>query len=91
MEHPALRILLRVALVPVIAGISYEIIRLAGRSDNIFIALLSAPGMGLQRLTTKEPDEEMVQVAMASVEAVFDWKAYLKETFGYEVDDSWLT
>ncbi len=90
-EHPALRILLRVALVPVIAGISYEIIRLAGRSDNIFIALLSAPGMGLQRLTTKEPDEEMVQVAMASVEAVFDWKAYLKETFGYEVDDSWLT
>lgn len=89
-DHPALRILLRVALIPVIAGISYEIIRLAGRSDNILVNLLSAPGMFLQRLTTKEPDEKMVQVAIASVEAVFDWKAYLKKTFGYEIDDSWL-
>lgn len=89
-EHPALRILLRIALIPVIAGISYEIIRLAGRSNNIFVRILSAPGMCLQRLTTKEPDKEMVQVAIASVEAVFDWKAYLAETFGYEIDDSWL-
>lgn len=89
-EHPALRVLLRVALIPVIAGISYEIIRLAGRSDNFFVNLLSAPGMLLQRLTTKEPDEEMIQVAIASVEAIFDWKAYLKDTFGYEIDDSWL-
>ncbi|HBA69027.1 MAG TPA: DUF1385 domain-containing protein [Lachnospiraceae bacterium] len=89
-ENPALRVLLRIALIPVIAGISYEIIRLAGRSDNILVNILSAPGMFLQRLTTKEPDEEMVQVAMASVEAVFDWKAYLKDTFGYEIDDSWL-
>lgn len=46
--------------------------------------------MMLQRLTTKEPDEGMIEVAIKSVEAVFDWKAYLKETFGYEVDDSWL-
>lgn len=89
-EQPALRVLLRVALIPVIAGISYEIIRLAGRSDNILVNILSAPGMFLQRLTTKEPDEDMVRVAIASVEAVFDWKAYLKDTFGYEIDDSWL-
>ncbi len=89
-EQPALRILLRIALIPVIAGISYEIIRLAGRSDNIFVRILSAPGMMLQKLTTKEPDEDMVQVAIASVEAIFDWKAYLKDTFGYEIDDSWL-
>lgn len=89
-EQPALRVLLRIALIPVIAGISYEIIRLAGRSDNILVNILSAPGMFLQRLTTKEPDEEMIQVAIASVEAVFDWKAYLKSTFGYEIDDSWL-
>lgn len=89
-DNTALKVLIRIALIPVIAGISYEIIRLAGRSNNIFIRILSAPGMWLQRLTTKEPDEEMVQVAIASVEAIFDWKAYLKETFGYEVDDSWL-
>ncbi len=89
-ENPALRVLLRVALIPVIAGISYEIIRLAGRSDNLFVKIISAPGMLLQRLTTKEPDESMVEVAMKSVEAVFDWKAYLEETFGYEIDDSWL-
>lgn len=89
-EQPVLRVLLRIALIPVIAGISYEIIRLAGRSNNIFVRILSAPGMWLQKLTTKEPDREMAEVAIASVEAVFDWKAYLKETFGYEVDDSWL-
>lgn len=89
-ENPIYRILLRIALIPVIAGISYEIIRLAGRSDNIFIKIISAPGMMLQRLTTKEPDKSMVEVAIKSVEAVFDWKAYLKDTFGYEIDDSWL-
>ncbi|MDD2970108.1 MAG: DUF1385 domain-containing protein [Lachnospiraceae bacterium] len=89
-DQPALRVLLRILLIPVIAGISYEIIRLAGKSDNILVQIISAPGMWLQRLTTKEPDESMVEVAIASVEAVFDWKAYLKDTFGYEVDDSWM-
>lgn len=89
-ENPAARILLRIALIPVIAGISYEIIRLAGRSDNIFVRIISAPGMMLQRLTTKEPDESMVEVAMKSVEAVFDWKAYIENTFGYEIDESWM-
>ena len=86
----ALKLILRIALVPVIAGISYEIIRLAGRSDNVLVRIISAPGMWMQKLTTKEPDEDMIEVAIASVEAVFDWKAYLKETFGYEVDDSWM-
>lgn len=89
-QNPALRVVLRIALVPVIAGISYEIIRLAGRSDNIFVRIISAPGMWLQKLTTKEPDREMAEVAIRSVEAVFDWKSYLKDEFGYEVDDSWL-
>lgn len=89
-DNMALKLVLRIALVPVIAGISYEIIRLAGRSDNIVVRIISAPGLWMQKLTTKEPDEDMIEVAIASVEAVFDWKAYLKETFGYEVDDSWL-
>lgn len=82
------KVVLRVLLMPVVAGISYELIRLAGRSDNIFVRILSAPGMLIQRITTKEPDESMVEVAIASVEAVFDWKNYLQENFGYEVDES---
>ena len=89
-ENPVYRVLTRIALIPVIAGISYEIIRLAGRSNNILVRIISAPGMWLQRLTTREPDESMVEVAIAAVEAVFDWKAYLYEAFGYEVDESWL-
>ena len=88
-DNPVYRVLIRIALIPVIAGISYEIIRLAGKSNNILVRIISAPGMWLQGLTTKEPDESMVEVAIAAVEAVFDWKAYLYETFGYEVDDSW--
>lgn len=89
-QNPVWRVLIRIALIPVIAGISYEIIRLAGRTDNLFVRIISAPGMLLQRLTTKEPDRSMVEVAIKSVEAVFDWKAYLKDAFGYEIDDSWL-
>ena len=89
-DNMALKLILRIALVPVIAGISYEIIRLAGRSDNIIVRIISAPGLWMQKLTTKEPDEDMIEVAIASVEAVYDWKAYLKDTFGYEVDDSWM-
>lgn len=74
-----LRVLLRVILIPVIAGVSYEFIRIAGRSDNPVINILSKPGMWLQNLTTKEPDDEMIEVGIASVEAVFDWKSYVKE------------
>lgn len=86
-QNPLLRLGLRILLIPVIAGISYELIRLAGRSDNFLVRIISAPGMWLQRLTTKEPDDSMIEVAIASVEAVFDWKSYLKETFGYDVED----
>ncbi len=85
-ENPALRLGLRILLIPVIAGISYEVIRLAGRTDNAFINLISRPGMWLQKLTTREPDESMIEVAIASVEAVFDWKAYLKDEFAYHFD-----
>lgn len=78
-ESHILRVVIRIALLPVIAGISYEIIRLAGNSDNAIVNLLSRPGLMLQGLTTKEPDDSMIEVAIASVEAVFDWKAYLAE------------
>lgn len=74
-----LRVVLRLVLIPVIAGVSYEFIRLAGRSDNAFVNLLSKPGLWLQSLTTREPDDAMIEVGIASVEAVFDWKAYLEE------------
>ena len=84
------RVAIRILLIPVISGISYEIIRLAGKTDFFLIRLISAPGLWLQRLTTKEPDEDMIQVAIKSVEAVFDWKEFLKDSFGYEIDDSWL-
>lgn len=87
-DSPILRVVIRILLIPVIAGIAYEIIRLAGKSDNILVSILSAPGMLLQKLTTKEPDDDMIEVAIASVEAVFDWKQYFKETFHYDVDDA---
>ena len=86
-ENPVARVGIRIALMPVVAGISYEIIRLAGRSDNIFIQILSAPGMAIQRMTTKEPDESMVEVAIAAVETVFDRKQYLRDNFGYQAED----
>lgn len=89
-ENPLQRVVLRILLMPVVAGISYEIIRLAGRSDNIFVRMISAPGMWIQRMTTKEPDKEMAEVAIAAVEAVFDWKKYLYDNFGYEVDETWM-
>lgn len=89
-DSVALKVVLRILLMPVVAGISYEIIRLAGRSDNILVRIISAPGMWIQRMTTKEPDESMAEVAIAAVEAVFDWKKYLYDNFGYEVDESWM-
>ena len=76
-----LRVLVRILLVPVIAGVSYEVIRLAGNSDNSVVAFFSKPGMALQKLTTKEPTPDMAEVAIKAVEAGFDWKAYLKENF----------
>ncbi len=79
-DQRLLQLALRILLIPVIAGVSYEFIRLAGRSDSSIVNLLSRPGMALQRLTTAEPDDDMIEVAMASVEAVFDWKAFLNNT-----------
>lgn len=76
-----LRIASRIILIPVIAGVSYEFLRLAGRSDNALVNALSRPGMWMQGLTTKEPDDSMIEVAIQAVEAVFDWKTYLKENF----------
>ena len=80
-ESPVARVVVRVLLVPVIAGVAYEFIRLAGRSNNIVMRILSLPGKGMQMLTTKEPDDDMIEVAIAAVEAVFDWRAFqgLKE------------
>lgn len=85
-DSRVLRLVLRIVLIPVIAGISFEIIRLAGTSSNPVIGLLSKPGLWLQKLTTREPDDDMIEVAIASVEAVFDWKEYFKEAFEYDVD-----
>ena len=75
-ESTLLMVVGRLVLIPVIAGLSYEFIRLAGRTDNKFITLLSRPGMALQKLTTREPDDSMIECAIASVEAVFDWKEF---------------
>jgi len=75
---PVLRLVVRLLLIPVIAGVSYEFLRLAGRTENPVINFLSRPGLMLQKITTAEPDDDMIEVAMASVEAVFDWKAFLE-------------
>ncbi|OUP85382.1 hypothetical protein B5F07_04335 [Lachnoclostridium sp. An169] len=78
-QSQVLRVLLRIALLPVIAGVSYEIIRLAGNSDNPFVNLLSRPGMWVQNMTTKEPDDSMIEVGIRAVEEVFDWRTWQKE------------
>lgn len=86
-ESPLMRVIVRIALLPVIAGISYELIKWAGSSENPVVCILSKPGLWLQGLTTKEPDDEMIEVGIAAVEAVFDWKAYLRENFGYKEEE----
>ena len=78
-DSAILKVVLRLLLIPVIAGVSYEFIRLAGRSDNAIVNLISKPGLWLQKITTREPDDEMIEVAIKSVEAVFDWKTYVEE------------
>ena len=83
-----LRVVGRILLIPVVAGVAFEFIRLAGRSENPIVCAVSKPGLALQKLATREPDESMAEVAIAAVEAVFDWKAYLKENFGYEESPS---
>ncbi len=76
-----LRAVSRIVLVPVIAGVSYEFLSLAGKYDNFLVNILSKPGLMMQGLTTKEPTEDMVEVAIVAVEEVFDWRKYLRENF----------
>ena len=80
-DSPLLRFGLRILLIPVIAGVSYEFLSLAGKSDNPVVNLLSRPGMWMQNLTTSEPEKDMIEVAIAAVESVFDWRTYEAENF----------
>ncbi|MBO4376742.1 MAG: DUF1385 domain-containing protein [Lachnospiraceae bacterium] len=80
-DNMLLKVVYRLLLIPVIAGISYEAIRLAGKSDNVIMNILSAPGLLFQKITTKEPDEDMIEVAIQSVEAVFDWRGFIADNF----------
>lgn len=80
-ESPLMRVVVRIALLPVIAGISYEVLKLAGRSDNAVINFFSKPGLAIQKITTKEPDDSMIEVAIQAVEAVLDWRTYEAENF----------
>ena len=82
----ALRAVSRIVLVPVIAGVSYEFLRWTGTHDSLLVNILIRPGMWMQALTTKEPTADMAEVAIKAVEAVFDWKMYLKENFGWQED-----
>ena len=84
-ESHAMRIVVRLITIPIVAGIAYEIIRWAGRSDNIVVRTLSKPGMALQKLTTREPQEDMAEVAIRAVEAVFDWRAFLRDNYGMDI------
>lgn len=80
-----IRVVGRILMIPLVAGVAFEFIRLAGNSDNPLVSFLSKPGLALQKLTTREPDASMAEVAITAVEAVFDWRAYLKEEFGVDV------
>ena len=78
-DNTWVKLIARLLLIPVIAGISYEFIRLAGRHENGFVNFFSKPGLWLQRLTVMEPDDDMIEVGIASVEAVFDWEGFIEE------------
>ncbi len=86
-SNPFLKLLYRLLLIPVIAAVSYELIQLAGRSSNPIVKLLNLPGMGMQMLSTREPDDEMIEVAIEAVEAVFDWEGYQEVIFGSVGED----
>jgi uncharacterized protein YqhQ len=81
-DDRVMKVVMRIILIPLIAGVSYEFIRLAGRSVNPVVGLVSKPGLWLQKLTTREPDDEMIEVGIRSVEEVFDWRGFLEENFG---------
>ncbi len=81
-ENIGLRLLSRIVLVPVVAGLSYELLQFTGRHEGKCVDAISRPGLWLQKLTTREPDDSMIEVAIEAVEAVFDWKAYEEELKG---------
>ena len=83
-DNHLLRIAIRLLLIPIIAGIAFEFIQWAGNSDSKAAAILAKPGLWVQALTTKEPERDMCEVAIASVEAVFDWREYLR-SMGVEI------
>jgi uncharacterized protein YqhQ len=85
--NPFLQILVRLLLVPVIAGVSYEVIRWAGKSESKAVMIVSKPGMWLQHLTTREPDDDMIRVGIKAVEAVFDWRSFLDEYYAGVADE----
>ena len=80
-ELQALRVMIRLLLLPVIAGTSYEMIRLAGQSNHWLVDLLSKPGMLMQKITTKEPEDSMIEVAIVAVEEIFDWRKFQGREF----------
>ena len=82
-----LKVVFRLLLIPVIAGVSYEFIRFAGKNDSGLVGILSKPGMMLQKLTTREPDLSMIEVAIKSVEGVIDWKEYVEAMRKGELED----
>ncbi|MDD5948792.1 MAG: DUF1385 domain-containing protein [Lachnospiraceae bacterium] len=86
-DNKVLRLLFRLLLIPIIAGISYEFIRFAGKSNSKLVNALSKPGLWVQKMTTREPDAEMAEVAIRSVEAVMDWKAYQEAMRKGEIED----
>lgn len=81
-----LKMISRIVLIPVIAGISYEVLRLVGKKENRLTALLFIPGRWMQGLTTSEPDDSQIEVAIAAVEKVFDWKKFKQENFGQDTE-----
>ncbi|MEG1284395.1 MAG: DUF1385 domain-containing protein [Romboutsia sp.] len=70
--NPLIRIIMRIVCVPIVAGISYEIIRFLGKYNNNFTKIIAYPGMMLQKFTTKEPDDEQLEVALEALKAVLD-------------------
>lgn len=75
-DNVFLKVLIRILLLPVIAGISYEVIQWAGRGDSALVNIISKPGMWLQKLTTREPEDDMLEIAIMSLEAIYDWKEF---------------
>lgn len=69
-QNTVLWMLIKLPLIPIIMGIGYEFIKYAGRHNNLFVKILSAPGLWMQRITTKEPDDDIIEVGIASLTAV---------------------